>query len=156
MSSLIALSLTTAVLCGVWVYVAGIVGLLGWAGFSGCTSFFAAGGKREGLKKSIIANITGVIWAMIAMKLTPVLNIPAAGAIMTTVITFGMCAQAKNKWLEYIPGTFFGSFSTFAANGDWKVVLPSLLLGGILGYACEWSGAWLFKVVNKDNTKAEN
>lgn len=155
MSSLIALSITTAVLCGGWVYVSGIIGLLGWAGFAGCTSYFASGGKKEGLKASMIANVSGVFWAMIAIKFTEMLNFPAAGAIMSAIITFAMCAQAKKKWLAYIPGTFFGSFSTFAANGEWKLVLPSLLLGGLLGYACQWTGEWLFKASNKENGKIE-
>lgn len=155
MSLLMALSIITAILCGIWTYISGIIGLLGWAGFSGCTSFFAAGGKKDGLKASLIANITGVIWAMIAIKLSAMIHIPAAGAIMSGIITFGMCIQAKNKLLAYMPGTFFGCFSTFAANGNWKLVLPSLLLGGLLGYACEWGGNLLFKRVNKKSEKVE-
>lgn len=43
MSSLCALSIVTAVLCGIWSYLAGIVGLIGWAGFAGCTTYFACG-----------------------------------------------------------------------------------------------------------------
>ena len=31
MSSLCALSIVTAVLCGIWSYLAGIAGLIGWA-----------------------------------------------------------------------------------------------------------------------------
>jgi hypothetical protein len=157
MGSLLSLSTTTAVLCGIWSYVSGIVGLLGWAGFSGCTSYFASGGKKEGLKASLIANTSGVIWAMIAIKLSPVLGIQPeiAGSIMTTIITFGMCIQAKSKLFAYIPGTFFGSFSTFAANGDWKLILPSLLLGGLLGHACQCSGDWLFNLTNKKSEEVE-
>ena len=34
MSSLCALSIVTAVLCGIWSYLAGIAGLIGWAGFA--------------------------------------------------------------------------------------------------------------------------
>ena len=43
MSSLCALSIVTAVLCGIWSYLAGIAGLIGWAGFAGCTTYFACG-----------------------------------------------------------------------------------------------------------------
>ena len=39
MSSLCALSIVTAVLCGIWSYLAGIAGLIGWAGFAGCTTY---------------------------------------------------------------------------------------------------------------------
>ena len=38
-----ALSITTAILCGIWAYVAGIAGLISWAGFAGCTTYFASG-----------------------------------------------------------------------------------------------------------------
>lgn len=149
MSSLTALSLTTGILCGIWVYFCGAIGILGWVGFAGCTSFFAAGGKKEGFKASVAANISGVFWAMVIIKVSSMLNFPLAGAIMTAVITFIMCIQAKIKYFAFIPGTFVGSFSTFAANGDWKAVLPVLLMGAILGYSCEWTGTWLHKYLEK-------
>lgn len=150
MSSLIALSITTAILCAIWTYLSGVIGILGWIGFAGCTSFFAAGGKKEGFKASIVANITGVFWAMVTIKLSGVLSFSLGAAIATGLITFIMCAQAKNKYLAFIPGTFVGSFSTFAASGDWKSVLIGLILGAILGYACEWTGNKLYEKVKKE------
>ena len=52
MSSLCALSIVTAVLCGIWSYLAGIAGLIGWAGFAGCTTYFACGKHgMSGVKK---------------------------------------------------------------------------------------------------------
>ncbi|AAO36308.1 DUF1097 domain-containing protein [Clostridium tetani] len=150
MSSLIALSITTAILCAIWTYLSGVIGILGWIGFAGCTSFFAAGGKKEGFKASIVANISGVFWAMITIKLSSILNFNSGAAIATGLITFVMCAQAKNKYLAFIPGTFLGSFSTFAASGDWKAVLSGLICGAFLGYACEWTGNKLYEKVEKE------
>ncbi|BDR67559.1 hypothetical protein N072000002_16740 [Clostridium tetani] len=149
MSSLIALSITTAIFCAIWTYLSGVIGILGWIGFAGCTSFFAAGGKKEGFKASIVANISGVFWAMITIKLSSILNFNSGVAIATGLITFVMCAQAKNKYLAFIPGTFVGSFSTFAAAGDWKVVLLGLICGAFLGYTCEWTGNKLYEKVKK-------
>ena len=37
------LSIVTAILCGIWSYLSGIVGLIAWAGFAGCTTYFATG-----------------------------------------------------------------------------------------------------------------
>lgn len=147
MSSLIALSITTAILCGIWTYLSSVIGILGWIGFAGCTSFFAAGGKKEGFKVSIIANISGVFWAIVTIKLSSILNFNIGPAIATGIITFIMCAQAKNKYLAFIPGTFVGSFSTFAASGNWRVVLLGLMCGALLGYSCEWTGNRLYEKV---------
>jgi len=150
MKNLVALSLTTAILCGIWIELSPSLGLLGWAGFAGCTAFFAAGGKFKGFKSAIITNLSGVFWAMIIIQMSNNLEFAHAGAISTAVITFMMCIQAKIKLFEFIPGTFIGSFSTFASGGDWKAVIPALILGAILGYLCESSGTWLFNVTNKN------
>lgn len=154
MDSLFALSLMTAIFCGIWSALSSSLGLIAWAGFAGCTSFFAAGGKSKGFKKTILTNLSGVFWAMISIKICQYIEIEHIGAITTAVITFIMCIQAKIKFLDFIPGTFIGSVSTFAAGGNWKAVALALILGAILGYICESTGIWLFEVLNKkDNTK---
>ncbi len=48
MSTLFAISLTTGILSGVWGWIAVSLGLLSWAGFLGCTSYFAS--PTEGIK----------------------------------------------------------------------------------------------------------
>ncbi|WP_270942732.1 DUF1097 domain-containing protein [Romboutsia lituseburensis] len=154
MDSLFALSLMTAIFCGLWSALSSSLGLIAWAGFAGCTSFFAAGGKLKGFNRAIFTNLSGVFWAIISIKICEYIEIQHIGAITTAVITFIMCIQAKIKFLDFIPGTFIGSVSTFAANGNWKAVVPALILGAILGYICESSGLWLFKIFNKkDNDK---
>ncbi len=70
-------------------------------------------------------------------------GIDIVGYLLTAVIAFFMCIQAKQSWLGYIPGTFIGSCATFAANGDWAIVVPSLILGGVFGYLMKSSGLWL-------------
>ena len=153
MSSIVALGLTTAILCGAWTWAAGIIGFLGWAGFSGCTSYFACPDKGlKGVISCICCTMSGVTYAMISIKLGGILTFPFASIIVTIVATYLMCVQNKVKLLSYIPGTFFGSFSTFAANGD-PMIIPSILCGIILGLACDKSGQWLFKVAGK---KEEN
>ncbi|MGK0469204.1 DUF1097 domain-containing protein [Clostridium sp.] len=128
MKKLTVLSLITGILCGLWTASSPSLGLLGWARFAGCTAFFAAGGKLKGFKS----------------------------AITTAVITFVMCIQAKIKLFEFIPGTFIGSFSTFAYGGNWKAVVPALILGAILGLLCESGGTWLFNTTNKNIDSEEN
>ena len=65
------------------------------------------------------------------------------GYIMTGVVAFLMCIQAKHLLLSFVPGTFIGACATFAGQGDWKLVVPSLVLGLLFGYAMKNSGLWL-------------
>ncbi|MEF1219815.1 DUF1097 domain-containing protein, partial [Photobacterium damselae] len=65
------------------------------------------------------------------------------------------CIQAKKSWLAYIPGTFIGSCATFAAAGDWKLVVPSLVVGAIFGYAMKASGVWLHDKLNNQQHTVE-
>lgn len=63
--------------------------------------------------------------------------------VMTGIVAFLMCVQAKQLLLSFVPGTFIGACATFAGQGDWRLVLPSLALGLVFGYAMKNSGLWL-------------
>ncbi len=63
--------------------------------------------------------------------------------MMTGVVAFLMCIQARRTLLSFVPGTFIGACATFAADGDWRLVIPSLALGLVFGYAMKNSGLWL-------------
>jgi hypothetical protein len=144
MSTLLAISITTGILSGVWGWVAVSLGLLSWAGFLGCTSYFASpDDSLKGLSKSLLTNMSGVFWAMIIIHGSSYLSVDIIGYVITAVVAFFMCIQAKKQWLSYIPGTFIGSCATFAANGDWPIVVASLILGGVFGFAMKTSGVWI-------------
>lgn len=144
MSVLVAIAITTGILSGVWGWVAVSLGLLSWAGFLGCTTYFAS--PKEGIKGlglSIATNMSGVFWAMMIIYLSQLASLEIIGYVVTAVVAFLMCVQAKKSWLSFIPGTFIGSCATFAASGDWKLVVPSLILGAVFGYTMKTSGLWL-------------
>ncbi|WP_299013141.1 DUF1097 domain-containing protein [uncultured Photobacterium sp.] len=150
MSVLVAIAITTGILSGVWGWVAVSLGLLSWAGFLGCTTYFAS--PKEGLKGlglSIATNLSGVFWALVIIHLSTMVGIEIVGYVITAVVAFFMCVQAKKSWLEFIPGTFIGSCATFAAGGDWQLVIPSLILGAIFGYTMKASGLLLQKKMNQ-------
>lgn len=150
-SALCALSISTAVLCGIWTFLAGKFGLIGWAGFAGCTTYFASGKHGiEGLRKTIIPNLTGVLCGMTIILLSNI--IPALGdlGIWCAIITFVMCIISKFKAFDFCPGTFMGCFTTFAANGDWKLLSVSLVLGALLGLGCDLGGEWIHKKENPE------
>lgn len=145
MNPLLMIALTTGALSGLWGWVAVSFGLLSWAGFLGCTAYFACpkGGVR-GLLLSTLSCCSGVFWAMVIIQgsaLAPQIEI--TGYLLTGVVAFLMCIQAKQRWLGFIPGTFIGACATFAGNGNWQLVIASLLIGLIFGYAMKNSGLWL-------------
>lgn len=144
MTTLLAISLTTGLLSGLWGWIAISLGLLTWAGFLGCTSYFASPTSGlKGLAQSLVTNLSGVFWAMVIIHASQFASLEVLGYVITAIVAFFMCIQAKQSWLAYIPGTFIGSCATFAANGDWQLVVPSLMLGGVFGYAMKASGLWL-------------
>ncbi|WP_133159282.1 DUF1097 domain-containing protein [Superficieibacter electus] len=151
MSTLLAIAITTGVLSGLWGWVAVSLGLLGWAGFLGCTAYFACPqGGLKGLAISASTLMSGIIWAQIIIHgsaLAPHLEI--IGYMMTGVVAFLMCIQAKQRLLSFVPGTFIGACATFAAQGDYQLVIPSVLLGLVFGYAMKNSGLWLAARANK-------
>lgn len=154
MSTLFAISLTTGILSGIWGWVAVSLGLLSWAGFLGCTSYFAS--PKDGLRglgESLLTNLSGVFWAMVIIEASDYVGIEILGYVITAVVAFFMCIQASKQWLAYIPGTFIGSCATFAASGDWKLVIPSLFLGGLFGYLMKSSGVWLHQRSKQSDLK---
>jgi hypothetical protein len=88
--------------------------------------------------------MSGVLWALVIIHgsaLAPHLEI--VGYVMTGVVAFLMCIQAKQLLLSFVPGTFIGACATFAGQADWRLVVPSLLVGLVFGYAMKNSGLWL-------------
>ncbi|WP_318400626.1 DUF1097 domain-containing protein [Photobacterium leiognathi] len=144
MSVLVAIAITTGILSGIWGWVAVSLGLLSWGGFLGCTTYFAL--QRDGIKGvgvSIATNLSGIFWAMVIIKLSSMVSLDIIGYVVTAIVAFMMCVQAKKSWLSFIPGTFIGSCATFAANGNWQLVIPSLVVGVIFGYLMKSTGLWL-------------
>ncbi|SCC26435.1 Protein of unknown function [Kosakonia oryzendophytica] len=145
MNILLSIALTTGILSGLWGWVAVSLGLLSWAGFLGCTAYFACPqGGIKGLLISACTVMSGVIWALVIIHgaaLAPHLEI--FGYVMTGAVAFLMCMQAKSFLLSFVPGTFMGACATFAGQGDWQLVMPSLAVGLLFGYAMKNSGLWL-------------
>ena len=110
MNILFAIALTTGILSGIWGWVAVALGLLSWAGFLGCTAYFACPqGGLKGLAISSCTVMSGVVWALVIIHgsaLAPQLQI--LSYMMTGVVAFLMCIQARQTLLSFVPGTFIG------------------------------------------------
>ena len=150
MSLLVALGISTAVFCGIWSALATAFGLLGWAGFAGCTTYFSTGEHgKAGVLKTVCTNMAGVLCGIASFLLAAL--IPAFGewGVWCTIVTFMMVVMSGLKRLDFCPGIFMGCFCTFAAGGDWKQLVPAMLLGAVLGVICDSTGHWLHRTCNK-------
>lgn len=148
--ALLALSVSTAVLCGIWTYLADLSGLIGWAGFAGCTTYFACGKHGiEGLKNTVFPNMAGVLCAIAIIALSNVIPVFGELGIWCAALTFVMCIISKYQLFAFCPGTFMGCFTTFAAGGEWKLLVPSLLIGAFLGLGCDYGGKWLHRIATR-------
>lgn len=135
-------------LCGAWAGLAPLAHLSIWAGFAGCTAYFASGKhKWEGLALTLSTTITGVGTAMAMIWLSGIMggNNLATG-IAVGVIVMGIVMMGALRWLSFVPGIFVGCYSTFAINADWKLLIFSLIAGTLLGMLCDWGAEIL---VNK-------
>jgi Protein of unknown function (DUF1097) len=143
MDALVALGLAIGILIAGWTYVAlGVAALPVWAGIVAWGCFFAAGGKTEGLVKTIASNLSGVLWAFLALFLAnrfgggvPILS------VLVGLAAFGMVVQAKIPALGFIPGAFLGAATAVSvvvgASGTWMNVIIALVVGAVLGYLSE-------------------
>ena len=143
MDALVALGLSIGILIAGWTYVAlGPGALPVWAGIVAWGCFFAAGGKTQGLVKTVASNLSGVLWAFLAITLSQQLG----GGLGVLSVLVGLAAlfmvvQAKIPALSFIPGAFLGAATAVSvvvgANGTWTRTIVALVAGAVLGYLSE-------------------
>ena len=143
MDVLVALAVSIGILIAAWTYVAlGPAALPVWAGIVAWGCFFAAGGKTTGLTKTIASNLSGVLWAYLALLAAnsfgggvPVLSVCVGVAALFMVL------QSKIAALSFIPGAFLGAATAVSvvvgANGTWTRTIVALVAGAVLGYLSE-------------------
>lgn len=143
--TLLSLALTTGILSGLWGWTADSFGLISWMGFLGCTAYFACPqGGFKGLFISLFTLCSGVLWALIIIHGSAVVqHLDIINYVLTAIVAFMMCLQARHTLLSFVPGTFIGACATFAHQGDWPIVIASLLPGLLFGFGMKNSGLWL-------------
>ncbi len=150
MSPMVAGSISSAVFCGLWTYIAGVTGLSIWAGFAGCTTYFACGKRGlAGIKKSVINNFAGVACGMAILVLGNIFPVLGHYGIWSALLTLVMCNIPKYELFNSSTGIFIGCFTSFASGGDWKMLCLCLVIGAFLGLICDYGGEWLHKTVTK-------
>lgn len=156
MSDLVALSVSVAVLGGIWAFISlsplGGYALV-WVGFVAAGCFFAAGGDTKALTKTIAGMIYGAIVAWIALLIIAKVPVPALGtvwaAIVVGVTVFFLVIVASIDLLSAVPANVYG-YATMAGytlsagklgaltaadnTNPLFLIIVSAILGGILGY----------------------
>jgi hypothetical protein len=145
--ALLALGISIGILIAGWTYLAVGPGALPvWAGIMAWGCFFAAGGKMGGLTKTIAANLSGVLWAYLALAGAARFGggVPVLSA-MVGIAALIMVLQAKISILSFIPGAFIGAATAVsvvvgakgAFDTPWTKTIIALVAGAVLGYLSE-------------------
>ena len=121
MPQLTALSLSIAVLGGIWAFLAldPLAGyVLVWAGFIAWGCFFHSGGDNPALVKTLAGNAYGVVIAWIALLLIVNVSIEALGTVWPAVVVgatvFLLVIVASVEQLSAVPANVYGYASTVA------------------------------------------
>lgn len=124
------------------------LGLFVPATFIAAASFFAAGGDRAGLVKSLAANVWGVLCATVALIVIGLVNGPVMIGLVVGAATALLILGALVPLLGFVPGAVLG-FATTAGfglltgasgtdfslpTGPFTVMLVSFVVGGLYGY----------------------
>ncbi|EHK52356.1 putative transmembrane protein [Mesorhizobium alhagi CCNWXJ12-2] len=128
-----------------------------WVTFIAWASFFACGGGKQGLIKSIVSNWTGILIAtitLIIIQFGPAH--PIFAAILVGLGTSAMILVSGMKILDFPPAIVFGfaslvgttaamntSIITADLNHPTLVAMAAMLLGGIFGLLSEMGTALL-------------
>jgi hypothetical protein len=145
--ALLALGISIGILIAGWTYLAlGPGALPVWAGIVAWGCFFAAGGKMTGMTKTIAANLSGVLWAYLALTAATRFGggLPVLSA-MVGIAALIMVLQAKISILSFIPGAFIGAATAVSVvvgakgtfDSPWTKTVIALVAGAVFGYLSE-------------------
>src|SRR2546428_2376943 len=104
MDMLTALALSIGVLIALWVKVGTMTSLLVPAGIIAWACFFAAGGKTQGLQKTIAATLSGLVWVWLPIALISATHLGSWGRGIFGVgaLTLGLPSRVAAP--AFIPG----------------------------------------------------
>jgi hypothetical protein len=159
MKKTVAIGISSGTVAVLWTIGSLSIGLSTVAGFLAWSSFFASGVSGiKGVKKALIANISGICWGFIGVQLSN-LFVPYLGRMQAIAVGNGfgslaICLQSKIPLVSFIPASFIG-WSAFIASGmNFKITIISMTIGSLLGLFSEMLTGVFMKVL-KSNVKNE-
>ncbi|MDO9315254.1 MAG: DUF1097 domain-containing protein [Burkholderiaceae bacterium] len=153
MNALNAISLSVGLWVGIWCFAT--LGFLEpqvmtWITFLTWASFFAAGGGKVGLTKSIASAFAGTLISAAVVWLNGYLGGGVQGfgllifSALLALLGWSLCQLSKIDLFSFIPGAFIGAASFFGAGAplDAKLgwVLVSIICGAVMGLVSERVG----------------
>ncbi|KYH28230.1 DUF1097 domain-containing protein [Clostridium colicanis] len=141
MRKIIAVAISSAFIAVIWTFGSYLLGLSTVAGFLAWSSFFVAGGEIKGVKKALIANLSGIFWGALAGKLSLILTAYVgernAFTLGNGLGTAAICLQSKIGLVSFIPAGFIGWSALIASGMNFKITAISMICGSFLGLASE-------------------
>ncbi|VFS69824.1 Inner membrane protein ycdZ [Raoultella terrigena] len=156
MNILLAIAITTGILSGIWGWVAVALGLLSWAGFLGCTAYFAC--PQGGLKGLLISTCTvmsGVIWAQAIVygsALAPHLEL--LGYMITGIVAFLMWHSGASGTALLRARNLYRRLRNLCRRRRLATDCAFSGAGAGFGYAMKNSGLWLAARAEKSKSLA--
>jgi hypothetical protein len=163
MNLLVALGISIGVLAGTWVYIGLLpaIALPVWVGVISWACFYAVGGKKEGLLKTLCSNLSGLLWGFLIVLIYSKLG--GSLLVLSVAVAVGcfiMCVQANIKVLSFIPGAFAATASYFSVvfyygaakitgRYDWLDTAICLVAGALLAFLSEAIGTALSNIGKK-------
>ncbi|MCT4595288.1 MAG: DUF1097 domain-containing protein [Anaeromicrobium sp.] len=137
MNIVIAIGIASGILACGWVMSSISLGFITFAGFFGWSSFFVAGGSEAGIKKTLINNLSGVFWGILAVKfgdyLSPIIGTKLALGIANGMGSAIICWMSRYKPFSSIPASFIGCSTYFATNFNIMGTIVGLIIGQCIG-----------------------
>jgi hypothetical protein len=142
-----ATSLSVGILVTLWTFLTfGFLEpmVITWITFLTWASFFAAGGGKIGLLKSISSGVVGVVSSAIVVSINHHIGgaVTGGGLVIFALILGGLgwslCRMSQASLLSCIPASFIGAASFFGAGAplDTKMmwVIISIACGALMGF----------------------
>jgi len=135
---LFPLSLTIAIMGGIWTYVSIVYGILTWPAFVGWAVFFFAGGNKEALVKAFPPLLTGLVLGYLTVLANTALNGDTLIlSILVTVVCFILTFMMNIPFLATAPAAFAATATFFGVGDPIKAGIP-IIIGLCLGYISVW------------------
>ena len=151
-----SIAITTAILSALWIIVATLLNLPSWAGFLGCTTFFAFNDNRvKALFTCAFSLASGATWACMSLA---IINLSKGSLCILFIATGAMailrCIQARLKYVSFIPGAFIGSCTIFSNTEHIFESLIALFIGLFSGFLMNYSGIYLHRMTTSEHPPA--
>ncbi|HFQ6994998.1 TPA: DUF1097 domain-containing protein [Klebsiella pneumoniae] len=154
----LSIAISTALLSALWVVLAALLQIPAWAGFLGCTSFFAI--NENSIKALLVCGFSlaaGAAWACMSLA---AIHLKTGSLLIlfisTGLIAFFMCIQARLKYVSFIPGAFIGSCTVFGNTNQIMPSLSALFIGLLAGFLMKYFGICLHKLTSSEKSSILN